>query len=316
MQRYHDTLELSPEHLGAVIAIGNFDGVHLGHQAVIARAQSIAAAKNAPFGVMTFEPHPRQYFGERKGELTSPFRLMGPMARAHRLEKLGVTFVIEVPFGASLAAKSAEAFARDLIVDAVRASHVVVGADFHFGQGREGDGTRLVSLGAELGFGVDVATMVDFGGAEISSTSIRHALSEGRPRDAAQMLGHWHRLEGTVAHGDKRGRDLGYPTANIPLGDLHIPRFGVYAVLVDVLTGPHQGSYSGAASIGVRPTFGAQAPNCETYLFDFEGDLYGAIISVGLVSYLRDEERFDGVEALITQMGADCAQARSLLSAL
>jgi riboflavin kinase / FMN adenylyltransferase len=149
-------------------------------------------------------------------------------------------------------------------------------------------------------------------GAEISSTQIRSALTEGRPRDAAAMLGHWHRIEGEVLHGEKRGRELGYPTANMAMEGLHLPRFGVYAVLVDVLTGPQAGSYQGAASLGVRPMFGVNTPNLETFLFDFKGDLYGQHLSVALVDYLRPELKFDGLPALITQMDADCAKARDL----
>ncbi len=152
------------------------------------------------------------------------------------------------------------------------------------------------------------------GDGEVSSTAIRRALTEGRPRDAAAMLGHWHRIEGPVIRGDQRGRDLGYPTANMSIGGLHPPRFGVYAVKVDVLEGPFAGTYDGAASIGVRPMFGVNLPNCETYIFDFKGDLYGTELSVALVSYLRPELKFDSLEALIVQMGADCDRARAILA--
>jgi len=158
--------------------------------------------------------------------------------------------------------------------------------------------------------------LVTEGGAEISSTNIRQALAEGRPRDAAAMLGHWHRIEGEVLHGEKRGRDLGYPTANMSVEGLHLPRLGVYAVLVDVLTGPHKGSYHGAASLGVRPMFGVNTPNLESFLFDFKGDLYGQHLSVALVDYLRPEMKFDGLPALIAQMDQDCERARTLLAAL
>ena len=150
----------------------------------------------------------------------------------------------------------------------------------------------------------------------MSSTAIRKALAEGRPRDAAAMLGHWHRIEGTVIGGEQRGRDLGYPTANMSLAGLHLPAFGVYAVLADVLDGPHKGRYQGAASLGVRPMFNGEVPNLETFLFDFSGDLYGATLSVALVDYLRGEEKFDSLDALIAQMGADCDRARQILDAL
>jgi riboflavin kinase/FMN adenylyltransferase len=165
-----------------------------------------------------------------------------------------------------------------------------------------------------MGFGVTIAPIIAIDTANVSSTAIRQALSDGKPRDAAAMLGHWHRIEGEVIRGDQRGRDLGYPTANMSIAGLHPPKFGVYAVKVDVLDGPHEGFYDGAASIGVRPMFGENVPNCETFIFDFKGDLYGATLSVALVDYLRPELKFDGLPALITQMDADCDTARKILS--
>jgi riboflavin kinase/FMN adenylyltransferase len=161
-----------------------------------------------------------------------------------------------------------------------------------------------------------VVPLLAVGGVEVSSTAIRAALAEGRPRDAAAMLGHWHRIEGEVIHGEKRGRELGYPTANMSVEGLHLPRLGVYAVKVDVLTGPQAGGYIGAASLGVRPMFGENRPNLETFLFDFAGDLYGQHLSVAFVDYLRPELKFDGLEALIAQMEADCAKARAVLAGL
>jgi riboflavin kinase/FMN adenylyltransferase len=210
----------------------------------------------------------------------------------------------------------AATFARDVLARGLGVAHVTVGADFHFGKGRDGDAATLQALGRENGFGVTVADLIGFDGTEISSTAIRRALAEGTPREAARMLGHWHRIEGEVLHGDKRGRDLGYPTANMSVGGLHLPRLGVYAVRADVLTGPHAGSYNGAASLGVRPMFGTNTPNLESFLFDFSGDLYGQHLSVALVDYLRPEMTFDGLPALIAQMDADCARARSILAAL
>ena len=167
-----------------------------------------------------------------------------------------------------------------------------------------------------MGFGVTIAKLLAGHGGAVSSTAIRNALTDGKPRDAAAMLGHWHRIEGRVITGDQRGRELGYPTANMSIDGLHPPKFGVYAVLVDVLEGPHKGSYPGAASMGVRPMFGVNTPNLETFLFDFKGDLYGVPLSVGLVDFLRPEEKFDSLDALITQMDADCARARTILAAL
>ena len=188
--------------------------------------------------------------------------------------------------------------------------------DFCFGKGRAGSVADLQAFGREMGFGVTVVDLLETGGVQVSSTAIREALAEGRPRDAATQLGHWHRIEGEVIGGEQRGRELGYPTANMSIDGLAPPKFGVYAVLVDVRDGPHKGSYHGAASVGVRPMFNGEVPNIETFLFDFTGDLYGATLSVALVDYLRPELKFDSLEALITQMDADCVDARRILAAL
>ncbi|MFT5629356.1 MAG: riboflavin kinase/FMN adenylyltransferase [Gammaproteobacteria bacterium] len=310
MRIIRDTHFIDPNDRGAAAAIGNFDGVHLGHQAVIDLTRKAAANVGAPLGIMTFEPHPRSYFSN----VSNPFRLMNAEAKAHRLEKLGVEKLYEVPFNDTLASLSARDFAQTIIADQLGLKHVVVGADFCFGQGRKGNAKTLAEMGAEMGFGVTIAPMMQVGDADISSTAIRQALSDGRPDDAAKMLGHWHRLENIVIRGDQRGRDLGYPTANMSIDGLHPPKFGVYAVKIDVRDGPHAGSYNGAASIGVRPMFGENRPNCETFIFDFKGDLYGTTVSVALVAYLRPELKFDGLDALIIQMDADCVTAREILA--
>ena len=296
---------------GASAAIGNFDGVHLGHRHVIDIARRAGDEIGAPLGVLTFEPHPRSYFAPD----APPFRLMGAEARAHRLEKIGVERLYEVPFNAALAALSPRAFASEVLAQGFGLSHVVVGADFCFGKGRAGNAAMLRDFGAEMGFGVTIAPLLEGAGGQVSSTAIRRALSEGRPQDAAAMLGHWHRIEGPVTGGEQRGRTLGYPTANMSIEGLHPPRFGVYAVRVDVLDGPHAGSYEGAASLGVRPQYGGAEANLETFLFDFSGDLYGAHLSVALVGFLRGEATFDSLEAFIAQMDADCVRARTILAA-
>jgi len=262
MRIIRDTLFIDPTDRGAAAAIGNFDGVHLGHRTVIDLTRQAAKDTQAPLGIMTFEPHPRSFFAPNLARLT----------------------------------------------------HVVVGSDFCFGKGRAGTVADLQAFGDEMGFGVTVAPIKNIGTVAISSTAIRAALTEGRPRDAADMLGHWHRIEGEVIRGEQRGRELGYPTANMSITGLHPPKFGVYAVKADVLDGPHAGSYHGAASIGVRPMFGENVPNCETFVFDFKGDLYGHQISIALVDYLRPELKFDGLPALIAQMDADCVQAREVLA--
>ncbi|WP_432450562.1 bifunctional riboflavin kinase/FAD synthetase [Aliiroseovarius marinus] len=312
MRIIRDYQFVDPSARGATAVIGNFDGVHLGHQYVIDIARAKAAELGAPLGVMTFEPHPREYFAPK----AAPFRLMNADTRAHRLEKLGIETLFELSFNDTLSALTPEEFARDVIVDGLGLTHVFVGADFHFGKGRAGTPLDLEKLGAELGFGVTVAPLMSDDVGEVSSTAIRTALTEGRPRDAARMLGHWHRIDGEVIRGDQRGRDLGFPTANMSIAGLHPPKFGVYAVEVDILTGPHAGSYGGAASMGTRPMFGENLPNLESYIFDFKGDIYGEQISVALVEYLRPEAVFDGLDALISQMDADCARARDILSNL
>lgn len=312
MRIIRDFTFLDPADRGASVAIGNFDGVHIGHQSVIEQARAAGDAIGAPLGVLTFEPHPRQYFAPD----APPFRLMNPEARAHRLEKLGVERLYELNFNAALAGLAPREFAERVIRDGLGLSHVVVGADFCFGKRRAGSAEDLIAFGHDMGFGVTIAQLLEGDDGEVSSTAIRNALSEGRPRDAARMLGHWHRIDGPVIGGEQRGRDLGYPTANMSIEGLHPPKFGVYAVLVDVLDGPHKGHYHGAASLGVRPMFDGEAPNLETFIFDFSGDLYSADLSIALVEYLRPEETFDSLEAFIAQMDADCARARTLLDAL
>ena len=285
--------------------MGNFDGLHIGHQSVINLARN-----DAPLGIITFEPHPREVFRPD----APPFRLMNAEARANRLAKLGVAELYELPFDKALANLTPEDFARDVLSAGLGVSHVVVGADFRFGKARAGSAQDLVTLGKTYGFTVTIADLVQHDGIEISSTAIRQALAEGRPRDAANMLGHWHRIEGEVIHGEKRGRQLGYPTANMSVAGLHLPKLGVYAVRVKILTGAQTGDYIGASSIGVRPMFGTNLPNLETFIFDFTGDLYGHHLSVALVDYLRPELKFDGLPALMTQMATDCARARDILS--
>ncbi|UMA64167.1 bifunctional riboflavin kinase/FAD synthetase [Roseivivax marinus] len=310
MEIFRDFRDVPDAARGATAAIGNFDGVHLGHRAVIETAQ--AARPDAPLAVVTFEPHPREVFAPD----APPFRLTGPEARANRLRKLGVDVLFELPFDADLRELSPEDFAREVLADGLGLAHAVTGPDFRFGKGRAGGADDLARFGAAMGFGTSVSEIREHNGLRVSSTAIRTALSEGRPRDAAALLGHWHRIDGPVLHGEKRGRDLGYPTANMSIEGLHPPRFGVYAVRVDVLGGPSAGTYDGAASIGVRPMFGENTANIETFLFDFSGDLYGQPLSVALVDYLRPEATFDSLETFIAQMDADCAEARTILDAL
>lgn len=304
---YHD---LDTDDRGASAAIGNFDGVHRGHQALIDDAR--AHANGAPVGVVTFEPHPRRYFQANAPQ----FRLMTPQEKARVLEGMGVDRLYIVPFDDKLATQSAEEFVQTVLHEGLGLSHIVVGADFRFGQNRVGDAVMLRSKGPAFGIGVTIHQLIGDDAGEFASTAIRAMVAEGRCQDAADQLGRWHRVTGPVVKGDQRGRELGYPTANLAFGEQIVPRFGIYATWVHVLEGPYKGQYPGVASIGERPTFGINAPNFEVHLFDFKGDLYGTEIAVDLVSYLRSEEKFEGVEALITQMDRDSAQARAVLSAL
>ena len=312
MRIIRDYQFVAPEDRGASVAIGNFDGVHLGHQAVIEIAKAAGKSLSAPLGILTFQPHPRQYFAPE----APSFRLMSAHARSNRLAKLGVERLYELNFNAAMSALSPREFAQLVIADGLGLTHVVVGADFCFGKGRAGNVDDLVAFGKEMGFGVTVAPLLSNAVGEVSSTAIRDALSDGRPRDAATQLGHWHRIEGPVIGGEQRGRELGYPTANMALDGLHLPKLGVYAVLVEILEGPFKGEYHGAASLGVRPMFGENTPNLETFIFDFSGDLYGTKLSIGLVEYLRPELKFDSLDALIHQMAQDCDQARNILAEL
>lgn len=291
---------------GAVVAIGNFDGVHRGHQALIAGGRALAAKLGAPFGILAFEPHPQEFF--RKG--AEKFRLTPFRPKAEILCRLGVDALFAVPFNARLAAMPAEPFIADVLVKGLGLRHVITGADFQFGKGRGGDAALLAAEGRRLGFGASVfeAVMAD-GAHKISSTDIRRALKEGRPRDAAALLGHEWTVSGHVRGGDRRGRTIGFPTANISLKGYLEPALGVYAVRVTALGAP----YLGVANFGRRPTFDKQDTLLEVHLFDFDGDLYGRTLDVSFVDFIRPEMKFAGLDALKSQIAADSEKARDIL---
>lgn len=288
--------------------MGNFDGVHLGHQQVIALAADAARASNAPLGVVTFDPHPRRYFRPE----AEPFRLMTPGQQARALAAVGVQRLYTLPFGPDMVAMSAEAFARDVLVEGLGVVHVAIGFDFTFGKGREGDAATLQRLGQALGFGVSVAPPLgDAGAAKFSSSAVRDALAEGRPDRAAAILGRPFAIEGVVEVGRQLGRTLGFPTANVPLGDYIRPRLGVYATRTRL----HDGRVvPGVANLGQNPTTGLVAPRLEVWLFDFNEDLYGRTIETELVAFLRPEAKFDSLEALTAQVMADARDARAVLA--
>ncbi|MCB1539014.1 MAG: bifunctional riboflavin kinase/FAD synthetase [Rhodospirillales bacterium] len=285
-----------------VVAIGNFDGVHLGHAALLARARAIADAQGRPLVAVTFEPHPRAFFNPD----APPFRLTPETVKARRLKELDVDEVQILDFNAIMAGLSAAQFVDMIVVGHLDAAHVVVGSDFHFGKGRAG---HVDTLQADGRFQVTAVTLEAAGDAPVSSTRIRAALKEGDIAAANAMLGWAWEIEGPVVHGDARGRELGYPTANMPLGETCVPAHGVYAarVLID-------GEWRmGAANIGIRPMFATPEPLLEVYVLDFSGDLYGQTLRVQPVRKLRDEAKFDTLDALKAQIAQDVARAREIL---
>jgi riboflavin kinase/FMN adenylyltransferase len=294
---------------GVALAIGNFDGVHLGHQAVIAEAGRVARALAAPHVVVTFEPHPRALF--RPAD--PPFRLTPRRAKLELFAALGAAATVVFRFDRDFAAIAAEAFVRDMLVSRLAVRHIVVGTNFHFGRGRAGTAALLAAEGRALGFGVTaVAPALDAAGAPYSSSRAREYLGAGEPEAAAAILGRPFAIGGHVRHGDHRGRLLGFPTANLALGDHLRPRLGVYAVRARL---PDGSVRAGVANLGARPTVAGQDVRLEAHLFDFAGDLYGRRLDVALAHFIRPEQKFPGLDALKQQIAADGAAARRLLGA-
>ena len=302
----HGLAALDPALRGAVVALGNFDGVHKGHQAVIAAARAEAKARGVPLGVVSFEPHPRSFLNPGAPE----FRLTPLAAKARALGRLGVDFIVALAFDATMAATSAEAFVDDILVAGLGAAHVVIGYDFCFGRGRSGNAEFLSRLGAARGFGLTVVEAVRHDGEVYHSTLIRQLLAEGKPREAGRLMGHWWHIEGPVLPGDQRGRTIGFPTANIALEGYMHPALGVYAVRVEV----DGRTYGGVANFGKRPTFDKKDALLEVHLFDFAGDLYGKTLVVAFVAFLRAERKFAGLDELKAQIAADSEEARRILA--
>lgn len=297
-----------PALAGAVAAIGNFDGVHLGHRVLVERVRRAAREAGRPAVVLTFEPHPRAYFTPD----APMFRLTGLAAKEIVFARLGLDGLIVRRFDAALAATGARAFVVDFLKGSLGLSGVVVGHDFHFGRGREGTPAILAALCQEAGLSCAIVAPVALGGEAdpVSSSAIRAALAAGDVARANALLGYRWFVLGPVRHGDKRGRQLGFPTANVMLPDCGLAH-GIYAVRVRLASGAFR---DGVASYGRRPTFDNGAPLLETYLFDFDGDFYGQDIAVEFVGYIRGEERFASAEALIERMQVDAGAARSMLA--
>ena len=312
MAVFRHSADLPAEAKGSVLAIGNFDGVHRGHQVLIGEAREIASREGAPIMVLTFEPHPRSVFNPD----APPFRLTTLRTRIQALEELGVDHLVAQHFDLEFAKKSAEEFVREILVRDLAVRHVVVGWDFCFGSKRAGNVELLRRMGAELGFVVTALSPVRASDEEIySSSTIRQALQDGLPDKAARLLGRPWEIEGRVESGDRRGRTIGFPTANVALGDLLRPALGVYAVHAGIDRGAETEWHRGVANLGRRPTVDGTRVQLEVHLFDFDGDLYGQHLRTQMVSFLRPEKKFDGLPALQAQIAADCGRARELLEA-
>ena len=297
-----------PDNLkGSIVALGNFDGFHLGHQAVVGRAIQRGFHERRPVIVATFDPHPVRYF---KPEVPT-FRLTSLDQRERLFARAGADAMLVFEFGADLAAMDAEKFVADVLGHKIGAAGVITGDDFSFGKGRRGDAALLASVGAAHGIAAEAVAQVVLDGERISSGRVREALVAGDSATATRMLSRDFAIEGVVQNGDRRGRELGYPTANVALGDYLRPRYGIYAVRATLEDGSE---HPGVASLGVRPTFDPPVELLETHLLDFAGDLYGQKIEVALHAFIREERKFDSLEALVAEMKRDEAAARKLLA--
>ena len=292
---------------GSIVALGNFDGFHLGHQAVVGRAIQRGFHERRPVIVATFDPHPVRFF---KPDVP-PFRLTTLDQREALFAHAGADAMLVFHFDKALAVTSSEDFVSDVLAQQIGAAGVVTGDDFTFGRGRKGDVALLKRLGRENGIVAEAVAPVLLGETRISSGRIRDALQSGDLATATHLLSRAYAIEGVVQRGDRRGRELGYPTANLPLGDYQRPRYGIYAVRVTLDDGSE---HPGVASLGVRPTFDPPTELLEAHLLDFDGDLYGRRVEVALHAFIRDEKKFDDIGALVAHMQEDEAQARHLLA--
>jgi|TARA_R110000803_G_scaffold62094_6_gene122283 riboflavin kinase/FMN adenylyltransferase len=315
MRVFRSFENLTDEARGAVVAIGNFDGLHLGHQSLLDQAREIAHDLGVPLAILTFEPHPRMLF--RADD--PPFRLTSADDRETAASNIDIDLFYEAEFNRDFAAMSAEEFIERVLVKGLGAKHVVVGWDFCFGKGRAGDVDLLRSIGQTSGFGVTAVEAVTHdNGIVYSSTAIRQALRDGRPQDATHLLGRPWEIAGIVAHGDARGRTIGFPTANVALGNHLRPKFGVYAIELGLISQDDGQTVErwvrGVANIGVRPSFGGDNDaGLEAHLFDFDQDIYDRPVRVRLHGFIRGEKKFDGLDALKAQIASDVVAAKEIL---
>ncbi len=305
MKILHGWKNLADADKGASVALGNFDGVHLGHQRVIADAAEAAAKLGAPMGVISFEPHARMHFQPD----APPFRLSNAHQLARTVERLGADLLYLLPFGVEMANFSDHDFVSDVLVAGLGVRHVAVGFDITFGRGRSGDPKGMRQYGEEFGFGVSVAQSVENLDGKISSSAAREALRLGHPETATAILGRPFAIEGVVQKGRQLGRTLGFPTANVYLGDYVAPIFGVYATRTRLKDGREM---PGVANIGVNPTTGVVEPRLEVWLFNFDEDIYGETIETDLIAFLRPEEKFPSIEIMVDQIRIDARRARDI----
>jgi riboflavin kinase/FMN adenylyltransferase len=311
MRLFRHESDLPAEARGAVVTLGNFDGVHLGHQAVIGEARKIARAEGRKLAVLTFEPHTREFFRPD----APPLRLTPLRAKLHALEMLGVDHVIALAFDRALSELSPDDFARRVLADGLGVAHAVAGGTFRYGSKKAGTMETLKQAGAALGFGVTAVDPVSAAdGAVYSATSIRHLIVEGDLRRAAALLGRAWEIDGHVIGGDRRGRELGFPTANIRLAGYLRPAFGIYAVRAR-LDRPGEPWIDGVANLGIRPMWRTEEPMLEVHLFDFSQDIYGQVLRVRLIERLRPEANFSTIQELIDQVDLDKRAAREALLA-
>lgn len=298
---------------GAAVTIGNFDGVHRGHEAVIGVAAEAARGLGAPLAVVTFEPHPRRFFRPEE----PPFQLTPLRSKARRFESLGVDTLLALRFDAAMARVAPETFIDQVLAQGLAARHLTIGYDFVFGHNRQGNVETLArwANGAGVGFEV-VEPVAGWGETVYSSTNIRACLRDGKPGAAAAQLGRCWEIEGRVREGDKRGRLLGFPTANLALAETVRPALGVYAVWAGVEQDGGTVWHPGCANLGIRPTVGGTVVGLETHIFDFDRDIYGRLLRVALVEYIRPERKFDGLDRLRDQIGKDSHAARELLASI
>lgn len=304
----HGWKHLTDADRGAAVALGNFDGVHKGHQSVIAGAAAAAKAADAPLAVITFDPHPRRLFQPDE----PAFRLMTIDQQARALAEMGVELLYVLNFDFEMANFSDRGFAEHVLHEGLGVRHVAVGFDISFGKGRTGSPEAMKAYGAEFGFTVSVAEAAGEGAEKYSSTAVRAALREGRPEEAAAILGRPFAIEGVVRRGQQLGRTLGFPTANVFMADYVVPRLGVYATRTRL---PDGRVVPGVANIGNNPTTGEVETRLEVWLFDFDEDLYGQVIETQLIAFLRPEEKFGSIDEMVLQIRRDEAAARAILRA-